>query len=97
MRVLGTIFFVAFLGCRGAVLLFLHHNVVVARPFQVLSDVYAEELEAFDPLHFRPVDEDGVFSLLSCSQSMISSFVLVTFRERLCSWHQSARALTSFL
>ena len=47
-------------------LLRLHHAVCVVGPFQIFSDVYAEELEAFHLLHCGPVDVDGgVLSLLS--------------------------------
>jgi hypothetical protein len=35
----------------------------VEGPFQVLSNVHAKELEAFDPLHCGPVDGNGVCSL----------------------------------
>ena len=37
----------------------LHHTICVDGPFQVVSDVHAEELEAFHPLHFGSVDMDG--------------------------------------
>ena len=41
-------------------------TTVSVEPFQVLGDVHAKELEAFDPLHCGPVDVDGdVLSLLS--------------------------------
>ena len=44
---------------------FLHQNVDVSRPFQVLSHVHAEELETFHLLHYCPVDVDiGVLPLL---------------------------------
>ena len=31
----------------------------MVRPFQVLNEGHAEKLEAFDPIHCIPVDEDG--------------------------------------
>jgi hypothetical protein len=38
----------------------------VKGPFQVVSDVHTEELQAFDPLHCDPINVDGgVLSLLS--------------------------------
>ena len=75
----------------------LHHTVCVGGPFQIISDVYTEELEAFHTLHCSPVDVDrGVLPLLS-PKSMISSFILLTLRKRLFSWHHSTRALTSSL
>jgi hypothetical protein len=37
-----------------ALLRFLHHIVRVSGPFQIVSDVYAEELEAFHLLHCGP-------------------------------------------
>ena len=47
-------------------MLLLHHIVCVGGPFQIVSDVYAEELESFYLLHCGPVDVDrGVLSLLS--------------------------------
>jgi hypothetical protein len=43
----------------------LHHIVCVDGPFQFVSDVYTEELEAFHLLHCGPVDVDrGVLPLL---------------------------------
>ena len=48
-----------------ALLRLLHHIVCVAGPFQFVSDMYAEELEAFHLLHCGPVDVDrGVLPLL---------------------------------
>ena len=45
---------------------FLHHTVYVGGPFQIVSDMYAEELEAFHLLHCRPVDVyRGMLSLVS--------------------------------
>jgi hypothetical protein len=35
----------------------------VKGPFPVVSDVHAEELEAFDPLHCVSIDVDGACSL----------------------------------
>jgi hypothetical protein len=50
---------------RAALLRLLHHAVCVKGLFQVVLDVHAEELEAFDPLQCCPVDVDGgVLSLL---------------------------------
>ena len=44
----------------------LRHTVCVGGPFQIVSDVYTEELEAFHLLHCVPVDVDGgVLTLLS--------------------------------
>ena len=48
-------------------LLYLHHTVCVGGPFQFVSDVYAEELEAFPLLHYGPVDL-GHLPLLSWVQ-----------------------------
>ena len=46
-------------------LLRLLHTVCVGGPFQIVSDVYAEELETFHLLHCSPVDVDrGVLPLL---------------------------------
>ena len=43
----------------------LHHTVCVGGPFQFVSDVYAEELEAFHLLLFGPINVDsGVLALL---------------------------------
>ena len=43
----------------------LHHTVCVGGPFQVVSDIYTEELEAFHLLNCGPVDVDmGVLPLL---------------------------------
>ena len=60
-------------GLRGqgkveeALLHLLHHTVCVGGPFYMVSDVYAEELEAsFHLLHCSPVDVNGcVLPLLS--------------------------------
>ena len=42
----------------------LHHTVFVGGPFQIVSDVYAEELEAFHLLYCGPFDVDrGVLPL----------------------------------
>ena len=50
---------------EDALLRLLHHTVCVGGPFQIVSDVYAEELEAFHLLHCGPVNVDrGVLSLL---------------------------------
>jgi hypothetical protein len=47
--------------------------------FQIVSDVYAVELEAFHLLHCGPVDIDR--GMLCCFlKSTISSFVLVMLR-----------------
>ena len=43
-----------------ALLRFLHHTLCVGGPFQFVSDVYVEELEAFYLLHCGPVDVDRV-------------------------------------
>ena len=44
----------------------LHHIVCVNGPFKVVSDVHADQLEAFDPLLCGPIDVDGgVLSLRS--------------------------------
>ena len=53
-----------------------------------------EELETSDPFHYCPVDENGALLFLS---SMIISFDLLTLREKLFSWHHTARSLTSSL
>ena len=42
-----------------ALLPLLHHTVCVGGPFQIFSDVSAEELEAFHFLHCIPVNVDG--------------------------------------
>ena len=42
-----------------ALLHLLHHTFCVGRPFQFVSDVYAEELEAFHLLHCGPVVVDS--------------------------------------
>ena len=48
-----------------ALLRLLHNTVCVGGPFQTVSDVYAEELEAFHLLYCCPVDVDrGVLPLL---------------------------------
>jgi hypothetical protein len=53
----------------------LYYTVCVGGPFQFISDVYAEELEAFHLLHRGPADvKRCVLSLL------ISSFILLTLR-----------------
>ena len=36
----------------------LHHTICVGGPFQFVSDMYAEELEAFHLLHCHPIDVD---------------------------------------
>jgi hypothetical protein len=36
-----------------------HHTLCVKGPFQVISDVHAEDLDIFDTLHYRPFDVDG--------------------------------------
>jgi hypothetical protein len=65
-------------------------------PFQIVSDVYGEELEAFHLLNCGPVDVvRGVLPLKFPEVDI--SFVLLTLRERLFSWHRFARALTSSL
>ena len=42
-----------------ALLHLLRHTVCVGGPFQIVSDMYAEELEAFHLLHCGPIDVDG--------------------------------------
>ena len=66
-----------------ALLRLLHHTVCVGGLFQIVSDVYAEDLEAFYLLYFGPVNVDRG--------------VLLTLTERLISCNHSARALTSSL
>ena len=84
---------------QDALLRRLHHQV--GGPFQIVSDVYVEELEAFHLLHCSPVNVDGgMLPLLSTisPRSTMSSFVLLTLSdERLFSWHHSTRALPSSL
>jgi hypothetical protein len=47
-------------------LCFLHYIVCVGGPFQIVSDVYTEELEDYHLLHCSPADVDtDVLSLLS--------------------------------
>ena len=46
-----------------ALLRLLHNTVCVGGPFQIVSDVYAEEPAAFHLLHCGPVDVDGVVLL----------------------------------
>ena len=60
----------------------------VKSPCQVLSDVDSEEPETADSLHRSPIDGDWGVSL---------SFVLLTLRWRLLSWHQDVRFSTSSL
>jgi hypothetical protein len=67
----------------------------VGGSFQIVSDVYAEELEAFQLLHCGPINVDG--GVLPLLKSLIISFVLLTLSERLFSWYHSTRALTSSL
>jgi hypothetical protein len=44
----------------------LHHTVCVGGPFQIVSDVYAEELAAFHLLHWGPFNVNrGMLSLVS--------------------------------
>ena len=63
MRVLGAKLNV--LSLLRLLLRLLHHTVCVGRSFQIVSDVYAEELEAFHLLHCVHVDVDrGVLPLL---------------------------------
>ena len=46
-------------------MLLLYHTICVGGLFQFVSDVYAEELEAFHLLHCGPIDGDrGVLPLL---------------------------------
>ena len=50
---------------RLQLLRLLHHTICVGGPFQFVSDVYAEEIEAFHLLHCGPFDVDrGLLSLL---------------------------------
>ena len=41
-----------------ALLRLLHHTVCVSGPYQFVSDMYADELEAFHLLHCGPVNVD---------------------------------------
>jgi hypothetical protein len=56
-----------------------------------------KELETFYPLHCGFIDVDGEGGALSSVflKSKVSSFILLTLRERLISCHPSARAFTS--
>jgi hypothetical protein len=76
-RMLSIVHLYKFEGLRGqttflqppeveeALLHLLHHTVFVGGPFQIISDVYAEDLEAFHLLPCCPVDVDrGVIPLL---------------------------------
>ena len=54
-----------------------------------------EELEALDPSNYSHVNMNGgvLGPLFPVVHSTISSFVLLTLRERLLSWHYTARSL----
>jgi hypothetical protein len=56
--------------------------------------VDAKELEALNLLHCNPVAENG--GVLGPPFPVVS-FVLITLREMLLSWHHTARSLTSSL
>ena len=66
----------------------IHHGVRVALPFKLLGELHAKEIEFFCRFHDGPVDEDAWFLL----KSTMSSFVLLTLRERWFSWHHSQSA-----
>ena len=53
--------------------------------------------EALNLFHYSPSMRIGVCSVLLFLQSTIISLVLITLRERLLSWHHTARSLTSSL
>ena len=71
----------------------LDHTICVGGPFQIVSDVYAEELSAFSTA--VPLMWIGAYSLCCFLKSRISSFD--SLRERLFSWHHPARVFTSSL
>jgi hypothetical protein len=73
----------------------LHHTVCVGGAIQIVSDVYGEELEAFQLLHCGPVDVDrGVLPLLF---PLVHDKLLHFVDIEVISWHHSARTLTSSL
>ncbi len=74
-----------------------HYWPCVNSPGEVLGDVYAEELDAADPLHWSPVDGDEGCPLVRLLKSTTSSLVLLMFRERLLLWHQLVRVCTTSL
>ncbi len=51
-------------------------------PGEVLGDVYAEELDAADPLHWSPINGDGGV-LTGPPPEIHHHLVLLMFRERL--------------
>ena len=64
----------------------------VGGPFQIVSDVYDEELDVFHLLYCGPVDVDRGVLLCCFLKSTISSFILLTLRERLFSWDAQNKA-----
>ena len=73
----------------------LHNCLRVLGPCLFVGDVDSKELEALNLLHCCPIDENGGVLSPLFLQSTIISFVLVTLRERLLSWHHTARSPTS--
>ena len=78
-------------------LLRLHHPVCVGGLFQIVSDVYAKELETFHLLHCDPVDVDGGMLPLLSPEVQDQLLHFVDIEGEIISWHPCARALTSSL
>lgn len=80
-----------------ALLLRLDQSDGVVCPCQVLCDLDAEELEVTDSLHSSPIDVDWAYPSPCFLKLTITSFFLLILKDRLLSWHRTARSLTSSL
>ena len=58
----------------------LHHTVCVRAPFQIVSDMYAEELEAFQILHCD-VDRGLLPLLFTEVRDLLLNFVDIVFQS----------------
>jgi hypothetical protein len=80
-----------------ALLHLLHHTVCVDGPFQAVSDVHAEEFEAFHPLHYDSINVFRVILSLLSPEVHDQHLHFVHVEGEVIFWHHSARALTSSL
>ena len=67
------------------------------KPFNLLGVVYAKEFEVIKCLHVALLMRMGPYPAWFLLKSTIGSFVLLTLRERLFTWHHAIRVPTSSL
>ena len=74
-----------------------HDFLGVFGPQESVGEVVTKELETLNLLYYSPVDVNGGMFSTPFPVVYDHSFVLLKLRERVLSWHHTARSLTSSL